>query len=210
MRKRSKFIVFEGVDHCGKTTQLDRAEEFLRKEGQSVLRLREPGGTAIGEKIREILLDKENSNLHPKTELMLFFASRIQLLETQVEPALRSGKIVLLDRYYYSSAAYQGVDLFGPNWVLNFAEDWLRLLEPDLVIYLDGDPELLAARAHGMPDRIEAKGISYQKKVRAAYLSMADHRGDLFHTIDATRPIDTVWVDVKRSLSLFVLEGTKN
>lgn len=207
MGKRAKFIVFEGVDHCGKTTQLDRTEVHLRLNGLDVARFREPGGTKIGEGIRSMLLDKEHTKLTAKTELMLFFASRVQLLEEEILPALRAGRTVLADRYYYSSAAYQGTFLYGANWVLNFAEEWLRLPEPDLVVYLDGDPEILAKRVQGRElDRIEGKGLAYQKKVREAFLSMADYRDDLFRTISCERQIDVVWEDIKKVLEEHVLE----
>ncbi len=200
---KGKFIVFEGVDHVGKTTQLDRAEEHLKFMKWPVFRYREPGGTPVGEEIRKILLDK-NLDIKPKAELMLFFAARMQLLETAILPALESGKIVLLDRYYYSTAAYQGPFLngYGNGWVLNMAEEWLRLREPDLVVYLDGDPEILAKRSNGQTaDRIEAKGLDYQRKVREAYLAMADYR-PIFKTVDAARPIDAVWESVKDHLDL--------
>jgi dTMP kinase len=206
MSKKARFIVIEGVDHSGKTTALDRTETFLRLRGVDLVRFREPGGTPIGERIRELLLDKEHGRMTAKTELLLFFAARTQLLEQEVLPALKAGLVVLLDRYYYSSAAYQGVDLLGPNWVLNFAEDWLRLPEPDLVVYLDGDPELLAQRAHGMPDRIEARGIQYQKKVRQAFLSIADHRSDLFETVNAEQSVEEGWADIQKILETRVLE----
>lgn len=205
MSKKARFIVFEGVDHCGKTTALDRTEAFLRGRGLDVARFREPGGTLIGERIRELLLDKARKEITPKTELMLFFAARTQLIETEILPALKAGRVVLCDRYYYSSAAYQGIELFGPNWVLNFAEDWLRLPEPDLVVYLDGDPELLAKRAHGEPDRIEAKGVQYQKKVRAAFVAMADHHSDLFETVNAERSVEAAWADIQKILEEKVL-----
>lgn len=210
MKKRARFIVFEGLDYVGKGTQLDLAEKFLKEEGLDVVRFREPGGTKIGERIRDVLLDKTFLDMTPRTELMLFFASRTQLLEEKVEPALQAGKCVLLDRYFYSSAAYQGSFVNSPGWVLNLAEDWLRLLEPDLVVYLDGDPEVLAKRARGEKDRIEEKGVEYQKKVRRAYLEMADHRGDLFCQINAERAIEEVQKDVKAALIAHVLGGTVN
>lgn len=204
MSKKARFVVFEGVDHCGKTTALDRAEAFLRPH-VAVVRYREPGGTKIGERIRELLLDKEHGKMAAKAELLLFFAARVQLLEQEILPALKAGMTVILDRYYFSSAAYQGVDLLGPNWVLNFAEDWLRLPEPDLVVYLDGDPEVLAKRAHGEPDRIEAKGVAYQKKVRAAFVAMADHHSDLFETVNAERSVEEAWADIQKILESKVL-----
>lgn len=199
---KSKFIVFEGVDFCGKTTQLDHAEAFLKRQGRNVARFREPGGTATGERIRELLLDKERVEMIPKTEVLLFFASRVQLLEEKILPALMSGKTALVDRYYYSTAAYQGPFMqgFGIGWVTALAEDWLRLPEPDLVIYLDGDPENLASRKTGKLDRIEARGIEFQKKVRGAYLSMAERRMDLFRVVNAEQPEEVVKKQIEEIL----------
>lgn len=207
MGRKARFVVVEGIDHVGKTTQIDKIETFLRLRGVDLVRYREPGGTKVGERVREILLDKSLGTMVPRAELMLFFGARVQLLETQVEPALRAGQTVVLDRYYYSSAAYQGPFTFTPNWVLGLAEDWLRLIEPDVVIYLDGDPEVLAKRAHGEPDRIEARGLDYQRKVRAAFLSMADHRSDIFETVNAEQSIEKVWADIQKILEEKVLEG---
>jgi dTMP kinase len=201
MGERGRFVVFEGVDHCGKTSQVDRAEAFLKERNLPYRRLREPGGTLVGERIRELLLNDKKIEISPRAELMLFFASRFQLCETVIEPALNDGMTVLLDRYYYSSAAYQGPFSYGSTWVLYMAEHWLRLRQPDLVIYLDGRPEILSARAHGPGDRIESKGLDYQKQVRDAYQAMAADRTNIFATIDAEDPIDKVWGKVKRALS---------
>lgn len=195
-------IVFEGVDFCGKTTQLKYAEEFLKSKGKDVVRYREPGGTAAGERIREVLLDITQGEMKPKTEVLLFFAARMQLLEEQVLPAIRSGKTALLDRYYYSTAAYQGsiMEGYGPGWVTALAEDWLRLPEPDLVIYLDGDPEKLAPRKTGEKDRIEARGVEFQKKVRATYLTLADHRREIFNVVNAEQPVEEVRREIEAIL----------
>ena len=203
---KGKFIVFEGVDHVGKTTQMDRAEEYLKSMKLPVLRYREPGGTKVGERIRDILLDKDLT-IHPKTELMLFFAARMQLIWEHIEAEVSvAGKIVLLDRYYYSTAAYQGpfIQGYGTRWVLTMAEEMLKLPEPDLVIYLDGDPEQLARRAAGeKADRIEAKGLDYQRKVREAYLSMAEQR-PIFKTVNAMKSVDDVWNSVRTYLDLLI------
>lgn len=195
-------IVFEGVDFCGKTTQINYAEEYLKSKGKNVVRYREPGGTAAGEKIRQVLLDITQGAMKPKTEVLLFFAARMQLLEEQVLPAIKAGKTALLDRYYYSTAAYQGsvMDGYGPGWVTALAEDWLRLPEPDLVIYLDGDPDKLAPRKTGEKDRIEARGVEYQKKVRATYLSLADHRRDIFNVVNAEQSVEQVRKEIEAIL----------
>ena len=199
---RKNLIVFEGVDFCGKTTQIQYAEAFLKSKGRDVVRYREPGGTAAGEKIREVLLDITQSAMKPKTEVLLFFAARMQLLEEQVLPAIKTGKTAILDRYYYSTAAYQGsvMDGYGPGWVTALAEDWLRLPEPDLVIYLDGDPEKLAPRKTGEKDRIEARGLDYQKKVRATYLALADYRRHIFNVVNAERPVEEVRKEIEAIL----------
>lgn len=204
--KNGKLIVFEGVDFCGKTTQLDFAEAYLKGKGLDVLRLREPGGTATGERIRELLLDKTQVEMKPKTELLLFFASRVQLLEEKVLPALKAGRTVLLDRYYYSSAAYQGPFLENEPgnsnkaaWVISFAEEWMKLPRPDLVIYLDGDPNRLAPRKTGEKDRFEERGTEFQEKVRAAYLSISQ-RQDCFCVVNAERPIEAVRKVIEETL----------
>lgn len=196
------FIVFEGVDHCGKTTQVERAVLWLKGRKHNVVQLREPGGTLAGERIREILLDK-SQDIGPRTEMLLFMASRVQLQEERVKPALLEGKVVVQDRYWYSTAAYQGgAGKLGFEEVLGQVKI-LDLLSPNLVIYLDGDPRALAERQCGEPDRIEAKGIEYQEKVRAAYLDMAEKFGSsLFQVVNAERPIHVVQAEISG-----ILEG---
>lgn len=199
--KTKNFIVFEGVDHCGKTTQVERAVLWLKGRQHNVVQLREPGGTAAGERIREVLLDR-SLDIGSRTEMLLFMASRVQLLEAAVKPALGAGKVVVQDRYWYSTAAYQ-----AGGGELGFEEveaqaHLLDLLEPQVVIYLDGDPRTLAERHSGAPDRIEAKGIEYQEKVRAAYLVMARQRflPDDFRIVNAERPIHVVQMEIQEIL----------
>lgn len=202
----SKFIVFEGVDHSGKTTQIDRAEKYLNGKGGELLRLREPGGTAIGEKIREILLDKANSAMVGKAEMMLFFASRAQLVEEKILPALEQGRHVLLDRYVYSTAAYQGAaGVKTPVAIASFSEEWLRLPIPDLVIFLDGDPEKLAKRHRGEKDRMEMKGLEYQKAVRSAYHMVFGNWPGPYHIVDAEQTMDEVSQAIRGILTASVL-----
>lgn len=199
-----RLIVFEGVDYCGKTTQLDYAESFLKGKGLDVVRFREPGGTKTGERIRELLLDKGQVEMKATTEVLLFFASRMQLLEEKVLPLLSGGKTVLLDRYWYSTAAYQGPFIemprwegHGEHWVGGLAETMLHLPKPDLVVYLDGDPEKLAPRKTGEKDRFEERGVEFQKKVRAAYLMMAQRRNYYFKVVNAEQPIEVVRKEIE-------------
>lgn len=197
-----KFIVFEGVDHSGKTTQIDLAEKWLISLGHKVARFREPGGTSAGERIREVLLDKTVS-IVPLCEMLLFMASRVQLLEQKIEPALRSGQVVLLDRYWFSTFAYQGIaGHLGGNRVTSLVF-LLGLRLPDLVVMLDGDPEILASRHRGAGDRIEAKGLEYQREVRDGYqrLALMDIAKYIFRVVNAEKSVEDVHAAVVDALS---------
>lgn len=197
-----KFIVFEGVDHSGKTTQIDLAEKWLTSRGHNVLRFREPGGTPAGERIREVLLDKALSVV-PLCEMLLFMASRVQLLEQKIEPALSSGHVILLDRYWFSTFAYQGIaGHLGGNRVTDLVF-LLGLRRPDLVVMLDGDPERLSSRHLGARDRIEAKGLEYQREVRDGYQRLALMRDvkDLFRVVNAEGSVEEVHAAVAAVLS---------
>ncbi len=188
---RGRLIVFEGIDGCGKSTQIARLEKDLRRT-RRVLRLREPGGTPIGERIRELLADVRHAEMDARTELLLFMASRAQLVEERIRPALAKGAIVLLDRYYHSTAAYQGAaGEIGVRFVLDFAERTMKFPRPDLVLLLDLDPAEAARRTNRARDRVEAKGLAYQRRVRAGFLRMAraDRR---FRVVDASAPVDEV------------------
>ena len=195
-----KFIVFEGVDHCGKTTQIDLAEKWLKARGHDVLRFREPGGTDVGERIREVLLDKKLS-IDPVSEMLLFMASRVQLLEQKILPALNSGHVVLLDRYWFSTYAYQGfAGELGTATVIDQVT-LLKLARPDLVVMLDGDPERLASRHSGASDRIEAKGLEYQRAVRIGYQILISSMKDIFRAVDAEKSMEDVHAAVVAELS---------
>jgi len=183
---QGSLIVLEGIDGCGKTTQVAKLEEALGKFRQ-VVRLREPGGTVVGEKIRELLAAPEHSEMSLRTELLLFMAARAQLAEEKIGPALRGGMVVLLDRYFHSTAAYQGgASGLGVKKVLELVET-LRFPKPDLVVLLDIDPGEAAKRMNRPADRIEAKGADYQWKVRSTFLKMARDDRKRFRIIDASR-----------------------
>jgi dTMP kinase len=185
-----RFIVFEGIDGCGKTTQIGMLESALKRK---VVRLREPGGTPIGEDIRVVLLNAKHAGMSPTTEFLLYMASRAQLVEQEIRPALKRGDVVLLDRYYYSTAAYQGAaGKLGVKYVLDFAEKTCGFPKPDLVVLLDVDPEEAARRTTREKDRVEAKGIEYQKRVRAAYLAIAKAQKRRFRVIGTSGSIQAV------------------
>lgn len=198
---RGRFIVVEGVDGSGKSTVAARVADDLDRRGRTVLRTREPGGTPLGEKIRALLLDAKNAEMVPFTELFLYMASRAQLVDEVIRPALRRGADVVCDRYYFSTAAYQGAaGRVGIPVVLAVAEKIAKFERPDLVVLLDLDPEVARRREGIRNDRVESKGLAYQKRVRAGFLRLA--RGDRrrFQVIDANRPAETVFDDVRKAV----------
>ena len=174
------FITFEGPEGSGKTTQIPRLAEWLRTRGYRVLTTREPGGTAIGDHIRAILMDPANTALVPEAEILLFSASRAQLVREVILPALAAGTVVLCDRFFDSTLAYQGfghgLDLEMLARITDFATGELR---PNLTVLLDVDPEeglqrRRAGRAGGEEwNRLDAQALAFHQRVRAGYLTLA-------------------------------------
>ena len=170
-----KFITFEGIDGSGKTTQINLLEEKLSQQGISTLILREPGGTKLSEKIREILLDRENINLSPLAESLLFIAARTQLMEEKIKPSLERNQFVICDRYTDSTVAYQG---YGRGLNVEYLEELNKFatdsIQPDITIILDIDPKKAAIRmASDMQDRLESTGIDFFLRVREGYYEIA-------------------------------------
>jgi dTMP kinase len=188
-----KFIVLDGPDGCGKTTQTKLLAQWLKEQGVAVEGFREPGGTAIGEKIRQILLNPEHIQMSTRSELLLYMAARAQLWEEKIAPALnKEGKCVILDRWLSSTCAYQGcAGGFGIDNVIKIATDCLERPWPGLTIILDVDLETAAKRLNHSLDRMERKGDGYHKKVREGFLKLAKGRKN-FVIIDATGDIETV------------------
>lgn len=191
---RGIFITLEGADGCGKSTQAELLAEVLLARGREVVRLREPGGTPISEKIRALLLDPANGEMVPEAELLLYEASRAQLTRQVIEPALERGAVVLCDRYYDSTYAYQaggrGLDetIVRQSNVLGSCG---RV--PDRTLVLDLDPAIGYARATaGGADRMEAEGLAFQERVRAAYLRLADEEPARVRVVDAAGEKDAV------------------
>ena len=201
---RGKFITFEGLDGCGKSTQLEKLAAVLRADGLDVVTTREPGGTGIGEQVRAVLLNSRTLGLAPLAELALMFASRAQLLEEIVHPALAAGKFVLCDRYTDSSEAYQGAGRqLGSDTVLAIHRSVCRDFWPDLTVLMDSDAaasverarrrNTQAKRARSAVDenRFEQENRAFFERVHQQYLAIAK-REKRVYMVDARRPITTV------------------
>ncbi|HXX93545.1 MAG TPA: dTMP kinase, partial [Planctomycetota bacterium] len=183
---RGRFIAIEGIDGSGKSTLAARLAQDLSRAGHPVLRTREPGGTPIGEKVRALLLDVKNAEMVPLAEFFLYMASRAQLVEESIRPALRAGQVVICDRYYYSTAAYQGAaGNVGVDAVLDISEKVARFAKPDLVALLDLPPKVARARQGIRDDRVESKGSAYQERVRRGFLVIARRDRRRFRVFDA-------------------------
>lgn len=184
---RGAFITLEGVDGSGKSTQASLLVERLREQRCEVVALREPGGTPISEKIRALLLDPENAEMADECELLLYEASRAQLVREVIEPALLRGAIVVCDRFYDSTHAYQhGGRGLSDALVSRANELGCCGLSPDVTLVLDIDPAAALARATAQgADRLEAEGLAFQQRVRKDYLALAKADPTRVRVIDA-------------------------
>lgn len=197
----AKFIVLDGLDGSGKTTQAKLLTEFLRVSGVPTSGFRDPGDTVIGEKIRQILLSPEHIAMSTRTEVLLYMAARAQLWQEKIVPALREKECVVLDRWISSTCAYQGhAGGFGIHNVIKVAADSLARLWPDITIILDADPQTCAARMPRKLDRIEAKPREYHQRVREGFLTLAREQKNFF-VVDAAGDIETVHEKVSRVIS---------
>lgn len=187
-----KFIVLDGPDGCGKSTQARLLAEWIRAHGIEVVGFRDPGDTAVGEKIRDILLDPEHIALGPRAELLLYMAARAQLWQDKIAPALAAGACVVMDRWVSSTCAYQGyAGGLGIETVISIAADALERTWPDLTIILDVDEATAAARMNRQLDRMEQKGRDYHKEVRQGYLKLAREYNRVL-LLDAAAPIEAI------------------
>ncbi len=189
---RGKFIVLDGPDGCGKTTQVELLTEWLQSHGVPTSSFRDPGDTSIGEKIRQILLSPEHIAMSTRAEMLLYMAARAQLWQEKMVPVLRDKKCVVLDRWVSSTCAYQGhAGGFGIQNVIKLATDSLSRAWPDLTIILDVEVKTGVKRLKGKPDRIEAKPREYHQKVREGFLGLVRLREN-FVVVDAGSSIDAV------------------
>ena len=189
---KGKFIVLDGPDGCGKSTQSKLLKKWAQDNQIETVSFRDPGTTVIGEKIRDILLDPAHKEMNTRCELLLYMAARAQLYSEYIAPALNQGKCVILDRWLSSTCAYQGcAGGFGIKKVIKLALDSLERAWPDITIILDIDLEAAKPRLSDNLDRMEQKNKDYHEKVRQGFLELAKEM-ESFKVVDAADDIDTV------------------
>ena len=219
--KRGKFITFEGLDGVGKSTQLENLATNLRESGIDVITTREPGGTALGEKLRTVLLSSRTAGLSPLAELALMFADRAQDIDEQILPALERGQWVLCDRFTDSSEAYQGGGRqLGSELVLQLHKSLCHDLQPDLTILMLSDAARAVARARRRnadqskktaddESRFEKESRAFYERVLAAYMAIAKRSPQRVATVDATDPIAKVQKKIAKIVEERLLAQTE-
>ena len=205
------FITLEGIEGCGKTTQIKHLTAFFKERGQPCVVTREPGGTDIGREIRSILLAPSSKGIVPKAELLLYIADRAQHIERLVKPCLSDNKVVLCDRYFDATVVYQG---YARGIDTGFIRELHRLIledfKPDITLLLDLEPRVGLARAwkelnsgnrSGNESRFEEEDLSFHEKVRAGYLELARQEPERFRIIDAANSESQVQEDIRAVLT---------
>ncbi len=196
-------ISLEGPDGCGKSTQIGYMKDYFANEGYEVVVAREPGGTKISEKIRDILLDTDNMNMDYRAEMFLYAAARAQLVHEVIKPALDAGKVVIMDRFVDSSAVYQGIARgLGVDTVYEINDIGLNGVTIDLTIHLDlpADVGLSRKKSQHEMDRMELNGDDFHSKVAEGYRELAAKFPERIVTIDATRSVEEVRDDILEAI----------
>ena len=213
--KNGLFITFEGGDACGKSTQVKLFKEYVatRKDKDDFVFVREPGGTGLGEKIRELLLSYEEDSPVPKAELLLFLASRAQLFEKVISPAISEGKIVVADRFYDSTIAYQGFarEIFDAEEILKLNKLILGKFMPNLTFYLKIKPEIAFKRKNSGEnlDRMEKEALAFHQKVYEGYQFISKKEKERFVVLDATKSIEELHNEIVASVENLIKNSTK-
>jgi len=206
-------ITFEGIDGSGKSTQARRLYQYLSREGADPLMVREPGGTDLSERIRSVLLEPD-ANVHPMAELLLFSAARAQLAAERIRPALNDGRIVICDRFYDSTTAYQGAGrgVAAPDWLQAFNRRVTGGLEPDRTYLVEVDPKTAQARREDTTDdvdRMESADLAFYERVADAYDRLAEAHPDRFVRLAGHRSIDALHEQVRADVrALLDARGT--
>lgn len=205
---KGKLITFEGIDYSGKTTQAKKLFNYLKRKGYKVMLLREPGGEKVSERIRQVLLSSRNTGMNPLAELLLYEAARAQLVSKIILLALKQGKIVICDRFYDSSLAYQG---YGRGLDIKMIDYLNRVsvsgFKPDLTILIDIPIMVFTSRMrlnNKKKDRIEKEKIDFYKRVRDGYLKIAQKEKKRVKVIDGSGVIEVVWDEVKDTVDYYL------
>ncbi|MCX7432372.1 MAG: dTMP kinase [Planctomycetia bacterium] len=197
----SRFIVLEGIDGAGKSSQVEPLVAWLRGCGRAVTTCRDPGATAAGDAIRAILLDRHDLQLAPTSEMLLYMAARAQLVAEVIQPSLARGEWVVSDRYLLANIVYQGhAGGLDPDTIRQVGAVATGGLEPDLVLLFDVDLETAARRLARPLDKLENRGDEYRSRLRAGYLAEAARRPDRIAVVDATGDLATVQANVRAAL----------
>jgi dTMP kinase len=201
-RLTGKFIVLDGPEGAGKSTQAERLGQWLRAQNRQSTRVRDPGSTPVSERIREILLDKRLPEMDAQTEVFLYMASRAEMVAHIIRPALEVGLVVICDRFVSSTVAYQGyAGGIDPKLIWRLAKTATGGIEPDLTVILDVPVARGFSRKKEARDRIESKGLAYHEKVRRGFLAMARERPRRFAIIDGTRSEDQVAAAIQEAVA---------
>jgi dTMP kinase len=199
---RSAFISLDGLDGTGKSTQCRLLAEWLTAQKVPVTTCTDPGGTTLGQELRKILLFGRDHHIGTTTEAMLFMASRAQLVEEVIRPALARGGVVVSDRFLLANVVYQGhAGGLKPEDLWTVGRFVTGGLEPDLTLVFDLPPDVAVARRNREADRMEARGEEYYARVRAGFKLEVDRRPELLHLIDATPDVDTIQREVRKHVA---------
>ena len=206
-----KLVTFEGLDGCGKSTQLEKAAAWLEKQGYSVLKTCQPGGTEIGEQIRDILLNPDFDNIKPESELLLYLADRIQHLHDLIIPAKERGKIILCDRFHDSTVAYQGfgrgMDLKSIESIISYC---IKPYMPELTILLNISPETAKFRLqtpvrNAVKDRLDLESLSFFKRVHNGFNELAKKESERFTIINGEQEVEIIHHEIINTLRLSLI-----
>jgi len=196
------FFSFDGIDGTGKSTQMDLFVEWLGEHGYDVVACRDPGSTPLGERLRDILLHKSDISISRRAEMFLYMASRVQLVDQVIRPALDEGKTVVSDRYLLANVAYQGyTGEVNADDVWRVGDVATDGIEPTTVFLLDMPVEDAFQRLGREQDRMEAQGCDFMEQVRQGFLEEADRRSEIV-VIDAARSIDAIQADIRRAAAV--------
>ncbi len=203
------FLVLEGGDGAGKSTQADLLADWVHRQGRDVVRTHEPGGSPLGASVRRLLLSRAEHPPSPRTEALLYAAERAEHVAVVVRPALARGSVVVCDRYVDSSVAYQGVGRgLGADRIEAISRWATDDLRPALTVVLDVDPERALRRSDDPADRLEAEPLRFHQDVRQAFLDLAEREPARYLVVEADRPADEVHADVTAGVAPLLAPGT--